>query len=204
MNELKKVKTKQIYQMMNNLEEKLIHALDQDSSLPIEGSFDGSSAAVLILLVRNNGKWHILYTRRTNNVKTHQGEVSFPGGGFEEQDQSLRETALRETWEEIGINPSEIKIYGSLPPTKTISNFMVYPFVGVIEELPALKVNKNEVEKVFLIPLDWLMDQRNYYEKDVEIGTRTAKGVLHYEVFDNELLWGLTARITQQLIQLIK
>ncbi len=190
--------------ILNNLEDYLKDNCKKSLLQPNEDVFDSSSAAVLILLVKKDDTWHILYTRRTNNVKTHQGEVSFPGGSFESQDQSLQQTALRETWEEIGIDPGKITIYGSLLPTKTISNFMVYPFVGIIEELPILKINKCEVEKVFLIPLDWLMDQRNYYEKDIQIGDLFAKGVLHYQIYDGELLWGLTARITQQLIRLIK
>lgn len=163
-----------------------------------------SPAAVLILLVKYNKKWNIIYTRRTHSVSTHQGEVSFPGGTYEEEDKMLLRTALRETREEIGIKSDNIKILGGLDPFKTITNYLVYPFVGVILDLVKFKINENEVERVFLIPIEWLKDKSNYYEQDHHIDHVMVKKVLHYIDFDNEHLWGLTARITQHLLGLLE
>jgi peroxisomal coenzyme A diphosphatase NUDT7 len=163
-----------------------------------------SAAAVLILLVKINQEWNIIYTRRTHAVSTHQGEVSFPGGAYEEQDQTLVQTALRETWEEIGIEEENIKILGGLDPVITITNYLVFPFIGMMKDLVDFKINENEVERVFLIPILWLKDRSNYYEQDHLINHSMVKKVIHYKDFKDEHLWGLTARITQQLLELME
>ncbi|PKO03544.1 MAG: hypothetical protein CVU43_02120 [Chloroflexi bacterium HGW-Chloroflexi-5] len=162
------------------------------------------AAAVLILLVKDSDEWKIVYTRRTKNVRTHQGEVSFPGGAYEPQDENTVQTALRETYEEIGINPDCITIIGGLEPIRTISNFVVYPYVGVMECLPDFVINLDEVERIFLIPLDWLTNPDNFYEQDHMVENQFFHKVIHYRDFEGEHLWGLTARITQQLLKISK
>jgi 8-oxo-dGTP pyrophosphatase MutT (NUDIX family) len=178
--------------------DKSIHDFDP----AIFGSSDQTPAAVLILLVYFREKWNILFTRRTSKVRTHQGEVSFPGGSYEQEDRALLKTALRETWEEIGISPDCIKILGELNPYKTISNFLVYPFVGKLTCELNFDMQSDEVERVFLIPVDWLKDKAHFYEDEYTLDGHTFRKVIHYKDYDGEHLWGLTARITQEILSL--
>lgn len=173
----------------------LFHTLEDDNLSP---------AAVLVLLVKKDENWNILFTRRTNGVRTHQGEVSFPGGAYEEGDESLINTALRETKEEIGVNLENITILGALDACKTVTNFVVYPFVGILEWPAAFNLNKNEVERAFLIPIEWLFDTKNYHEKDHIINGVNIRRVIHYHDYDGEHLWGFTARVTQQILSLMR
>ena len=185
---------------MTDLESILVERLNPvEDTLPIEIEKD-TTAAVMILLAEQNGAWNIVYTRRTNEVKTHQGEVSFPGGSYESQDKSLAQTALRETMEEIGIEPDCIKLLGGMDPHKTIYDFLVFPFVGILQCASEFTMNPAEVDRVFMIPLNWLMDSNNYYEKDHMIYGQDVRSVLHYHDFLGEHLWGLTARITREIL----
>jgi 8-oxo-dGTP pyrophosphatase MutT (NUDIX family) len=186
---------------MDELEERLSLFLNHNISIPESGAME-LAAAVLILLVKENDDWKIVYTRRTTGVRTHQGEVSFPGGAYEIGDESMVQTALRETYEEIGVNPECIRIIGGLEPIRTISNFMVYPFVGIMECDPEFLINPDEVERLFMIPLKWLRNPDNFYEQDHLVENRYVRKVIHYLSFDGEHLWGLTARITQQLLEI--
>jgi 8-oxo-dGTP pyrophosphatase MutT (NUDIX family) len=186
-------------ELENTLEGKLLHSTEKIGDFIAEGL----AAAVLILLVKIKSEWNIVYTRRTNGVRTHQGEVSFPGGAYEKGDLSMDQTALRETWEEIGVKPDCIKLLGGLNPIKTISNFMVYPYVGIMNCSPVFKINVDEVETVFLIPVNWLKDEANKYEQDHIIDEHTVRRVIHYVDYHGEHLWGLTARITQEILTIM-
>jgi len=177
----------------------------ENVSISKEGcSPDSSCAAVLIPLVFEDNEWHLLYTRRSSNVASHQNEVSFPGGSFENQDIDLERTALRETFEEIGIKPDAISIIGALDYSLTITGFKVYPFVGILKWPTILKINTREVHSVFTIPISWLLDPKNYYESDYFNPTFGNRKVIHYQEFKGEHLWGYTARLTQQFLELIK
>ncbi|PKN97185.1 MAG: CoA pyrophosphatase [Chloroflexi bacterium HGW-Chloroflexi-4] len=187
---------------MDELEKKLSQVLKSQTQVESVGGSFVNAAAVLILFVNVSDEWNIVYTRRTNNVRTHQGEVSFPGGAYEPEDASMVSTALRETYEEIGIKPECIRILGGLDPVRTISNFTVYPYVGILECEPTFLINFNEVERVFMIPLKWLTDPLNFYEQDHLVEQQFIRRVVHYNDFEGEHLWGLTARITQQLLEI--
>lgn len=188
---------------MDELEERLAQVLIQNTAAVTGGEATESAAAVLILLVKDLENWNIVYTHRTNGVRTHQGEVSFPGGAYEAADESMVNTALRETFEEIGVKPECIRIIGGLDPIRTISNFMVYPFVGIMECVPEFVINPEEVERLFMIPLNWLENPENFYEQDHLVENQFVRKVIHYRNYDGEHLWGLTARITQQLLELV-
>jgi 8-oxo-dGTP pyrophosphatase MutT (NUDIX family) len=95
-------------------------------------------AAVLVPLIWENDEWHILYTRRTDRVESHKGQVSFPGGACDEGETTPEQTALREAEEEIGLNPQHVKVLGRLANMITISNFRVTPVVGVITKWPTV------------------------------------------------------------------
>ena len=185
---------------MEDLVKQLSLSSNNNSAILPEPETFESAAAVLILLVKDGGDWKIVYTRRTTGVRTHQGEVSFPGGAHEFYDADMVQTALRETHEEIGIKQECIKVIGSLDPIRTISNFIVYPIVGIMECNPDFVINHDEVDRVFLIPLSWLKNPENYYEQDHLVENQFVRRVIHYHNFDGEHLWGLTARITQKLL----
>jgi 8-oxo-dGTP pyrophosphatase MutT (NUDIX family) len=140
----------------------------------------------------------LLYTRRTQHVESHKGQVSFPGGACDEGETTSEQTALREAQEEIGIDPSEVRILGRLASMITISTFRVTPVVGVLRWPSVFRLNANEVERIFTVPLDWLADTANRWEFTLPARPR---GVIVYHPFDGELLWGATARMTVEFLK---
>lgn len=154
-------------------------------------------AAVLVPLVWDTDAWALLFTRRTDHVESHKGQVSFPGGACDEGETTPEETALREAQEEVGIEPSKVHILGRLANLITITSFRVAPVVGVIEWPCVLRISAHEVERVFTIPLEWLADRRNRWEFGLPGRNRT---LLAYHPYDGELLWGATARIAADFL----
>ncbi len=162
-------------------------------------------AAVLVLFMRKKEQWHILYTQRTHSVRDHKGQVSFPGGAWEDQDLCLKETALRETFEEIGIKKEDIQILGSLPPINTISNYTITPFVGLISSELHFHLEKAEVESVFSIPITWLADESNREEREfIDKSSNVHRNVVFYKEYNGHILWGITAMLTIKILELIK
>jgi len=155
-------------------------------------------AAVLIPLTRVADDWHILYTRRTDEVEHHKGQVSFPGGRADPEDISPEATALREADEEVGIRPEDVRVLGRLGEMMTVSNYLVTPVVGVFPWPYAFRIHTVEVSRVFTMPLIFLADRSNYQEF---IRAETGRGVITYFPFDGELLWGATARMTVAFLQ---
>src|SRR5512138_2093626 len=157
-------------------------------------------AAVLIPLVWHNEEWHLLFTRRTDTVESHKGQVSFPGGGCDEGETTPEQTALREAQEEIGVDPERVRVLGRLPEMITITSFHVTPVVGVIEWPTVFTVGQHEVERVFTIPLYWLADTRNRWEFPIG-GPR--RNLIAFHPYDGELLWGATARMTVDFLKVL-
>jgi 8-oxo-dGTP pyrophosphatase MutT (NUDIX family) len=155
-------------------------------------------AAVLLPLLYFDHEWHILYTRRTDRVESHKGQVSFPGGACDEGETTPEQTALREADEEIGVSPTDVQVLGRLSRMVTISNFRVSPIVGVIPFPYAFKVAGVEVARVFTIPLLWLANRNNYWE--FSLGSED-RSVIAYHPYDGELLWGATARMTVNFLK---
>ena len=110
-------------------------------------------AAVLIPLVWYDEEWHLLFTRRTDTVESHKGQVSFPGGACDEGETTPEQTALREADEEIGIQPADVKVLGRLSNLVTITYFRVTPVVGVVRWPAVFRVAAHEVARIFTIPL---------------------------------------------------
>lgn len=160
-------------------------------------------AAVLMPLFFDSGEWHLLFTRRSDRLNDHKGQVSFPGGAWEVGDNDLTSTALRETWEEIGIEPKVVTILGKLEPRELITGFEVTPVVGKILWPYSLKILEDEVAKVFSIPLNWLADEENWILKDHYYQGQIYK-VIYYLPYDGEVLWGASASMTLELIDLLK
>jgi 8-oxo-dGTP pyrophosphatase MutT (NUDIX family) len=157
-------------------------------------------AAVLIPLLRQDDEWHLLFTRRTNKVESHKGQVSFPGGACDAGETTPEETALREANEEIGIDPQKVRVLGRITNMITITSFRVAPVVGVIEWPAVLHLGKDEVERVFTIPLNWLAEKTNRWEFTMP-GRKRSLIVFH--PYDGELLWGATARMTVDFLRVL-
>lgn len=160
-------------------------------------------AAVLMPLYRDNGEYKLLFTKRTNRVEHHKGQISFPGGAFDKEDRSFLETALREANEEIGLSKEDVEILGQLDDTLTIaSRFIIHPFVGFIPYPYHFSLNSNEVERVIEVPLKLFfdhesVDKRAHFE---------FEGVLYqtpvYE-YNGDIIWGATARIMENFVDII-
>ena len=160
-------------------------------------------AAVLVPLVWDQGRWNLLFTRRAMDLEDHSGQVSFPGGAWEERDGDLEQTALREAWEEVGIDPASVAVIGKMARFDMVSYFQVTPVVGVVAWPCELKINASEVARAFTVPLDWLADPRNYQIKPRQFEDQTFR-IPYYNDYDGEIVWGATAQITQEFLQLIQ
>ena len=157
-------------------------------------------AAVLIPLVWHDDEWHLLFTRRTDTVESHKGQVSFPGGGCDESETTPEQTALREAEEEIGLNPNNVRVLGRLPNLITITYFRVTPVVGVVRWPAVFRVGEHEVARIFTIPLAWLSNPSNRWEFEM-LGR--LRSLIAYHPYDGELLWGATARMTVDFLKVL-
>jgi 8-oxo-dGTP pyrophosphatase MutT (NUDIX family) len=163
------------------------------------------SASVMVLLHLIGHQWHLLFIRRTTDPNDpHSGQVAFPGGRRNHLDKNSKDTALRETNEETGINPSDIQILGRLGDMMTITKYRVSPFVGMFPWPYHLVPQEGEVARIFSIPLDWLADPHNH---EVRMRGLQILGqdipVIYFQRYDNELLWGASARITIQFLEAV-
>ncbi len=132
-------------------------------------------------------------------MKHHAGQIALPGGKIEEGETAL-ETALRETWEEIGLNRDQIKILGSLSALYVeVSRFQIHPFVGWLDKKPGFVINKNEVEKTISFPLK---SMKNTFD-EVELETFTGKLNVPCIWFEGEIIWGATAMILSELADVL-
>lgn len=171
---------------------------------PFEPSDTASKSAVLLLLVGDSfDNLKILFTLRSSKLPLHSNQISFPGGHCE-RDEDIRFTALRETFEEIGLNSKDIKILGELsklyvPPSDTI----ISPVVGYLSSLKELKVNKVEVEEVFLVDLRYFFDETKREEEIWEHKSMQIKVSL-WRVHPKVPLWGATAMILSEFIDIAK
>jgi 8-oxo-dGTP pyrophosphatase MutT (NUDIX family) len=163
-----------------------------------------SAAAVLVLIHPRSGEPNVIFTERTNHVEHHKGQMSFPGGACDDVDDCCEETALRETQEEIGVEREHVRLIGCLDDMVTISNFRVTPCVGVLEfegEYP-YKINDHEVTRVVEVPLTFLLEEGNM---ELEVREHQGREVLVPAFFyDGHRIWGATARMLHQLIELLR
>jgi 8-oxo-dGTP pyrophosphatase MutT (NUDIX family) len=157
-------------------------------------------AAVLVPLVWHDDEWHLLYTRRTDKVESHKGQVSFPGGACDDGETTPEQTALREAEEEIGIDPKDVKVLGRLANLITITYFRVTPVVGVVRWPTVFRVGEHEVARVFTIPLRWLANPSNRWQFE---RSDLNRALIAYHPYDGELLWGATARMTVDFLSVL-
>ena len=163
---------------------------------------DLKPSAVLIPIYERDGAWHIILTKRSEDVEHHKGQVSFPGGAYDEEDGDLETTALREAFEETGIRPEDVEILGMLDDQATFtSNFAISPFVGTIPYPYEFTVSRKEVEELIEAPIASLLDPSCFSPQ-----TPDAEGRLHpwgYYRYGGHNITGITARILKQLLDLV-
>lgn len=136
-------------------------------------------------------------------MKHHPGQISFPGGKMEKDDDSALVAALREAREEVGIDPSSVEILGKLSDLYVeVSQFSIQPFLAWADVKPEFKVNYDEVEALILLPLNLVMEDNIIAETEME--TVTGLLPIKYYPFNNEMIWGATAMILSELVEILK
>lgn len=162
-------------------------------------------AAVLIPLVMGERGWEVIFIRRTEvEGDMHSGQVALPGGRRERDDDSLTAAALRETHEELGVQPKDVTVLGQLNEFIAISNYRVTPFVGTLPWPYPIRKDDREVARWFTIPLAWLADPANHrVEKRTLPNGLGEVPVIFFEDYDGEMLWGLSARIITELLEVL-
>ncbi|MPY91775.1 MAG: NUDIX domain-containing protein [Acidimicrobiia bacterium] len=166
-------------------------------------------AAVLLPLYTGGDGLRVVLTRRPTAMRSHSGEVSFPGGGFEATDADLVATALRESEEEIALPADRVEIIGQLDPLATLSSAaMITPYVGYVADLPALRPEPREVAAILHVPVAELLEDGVFHQEwwplppqvvDVEAGAAAWRPMFFYEL-TGDTVWGATARLLTQLL----
>ena len=173
--------------------EPLLLTPEEAAALDVHGRTD---AAVLVPLFARDGELHTVFTRR-RDLRRHAGEISFPGGR-QDPGEDLRQTALREAHEEIGLDPAGVELVGALSPTPTVvTSYAIYPFVGVIEPATAWRPSAGEVAEVLELSLPKLKQgygRERLIRRGLPFRTDVYKS-------DGALIWGATARILGDLFE---
>jgi len=159
-------------------------------------------AAVLVPLLQVDGRPALLYTRRSAALPHHQGQVAFPGGLREEGDRGPLGTALREAAEEVGVDPLAVRILARMETTETLREFCIHPLLSLWPDGPYAPRSPEEVERVFTVPLEWLVDPASQRQVIVESsGLRLSVPAFPY---DGEIIWGATFRMTQDFLSRLR
>jgi 8-oxo-dGTP pyrophosphatase MutT (NUDIX family) len=161
-----------------------------------------TSAAVLLPIYESEGEYYILFTKRTEKLMYHKGQICFPGGGCHQEDETPLDTALREAFEEVGLRPEDVEVLGELDKMCTAtSSFLITPFVGVIPYPYEFTVSADEIDELIEVPISALLDERNYYEK-----LQDYQGIPYMGSFfdyEGKVIWGATAKILRQFLDLV-
>ncbi len=166
---------------------------------------DSQYAAVLIPFFRFKEQWHLLFIRRAvHKQDPHSGQIAFAGGKYEDYDANLKATALREAQEEIGLAPDDVTLLGELNEYHSISHFRITPVVSFIPWPYEFTLDKKEVARTLMIPLNWLANPENYSIKPYQSEKNKTFEVIYFNEYDGEVLWGVTARMTLSLISLLR
>ena len=160
-------------------------------------------SSVLVLIFPIDGKLYTCLTKRPSTMKFHPGQISFPGGKVEMEDASAEMAALREASEEVGIEPDTIEVLGKLSDFYLeISRFSIQPFLAWTDQKPEFRLNYDEVEELILFPLSDFIENENILETEMQ----TLTGLLQVNYFPHEgqIVWGATAMILAELIEILK
>jgi len=168
-----------------------------------------TKAAVLFSIIPHvNKPYELILIHRSNMGTRHRGEISFPGGKFEpEEDITLKDTALRETEEEIGVPKSNIRIIGCLDDFPTISKFIITPFLGLISKNQKLTRDEREVQKILKVPIDFFINKINFSEQEFNVADEKFP-VFYYNFYNEEngqiyTIWGVTAFLITHFLELV-
>lgn len=157
-------------------------------------------AAVLVPIIYQEQLPHLLFTKRSEDLGNHPGQMSFPGGGREPTDDSLSDTAVREAHEEISLDPTEVTLVGQLDDIRTISGYSVTPFVAEIPDRE-YQPDEREVAEITKLPLESITDPANY-DSEPRSSPRYGDTVIHYFHVNGFTVWGATGRILVQFLEL--
>lgn len=174
-----------------------LEARDRELLQPPEGR---RRAAVLVPLFVRDGALRVLLTRRTDTVEHHRGQISFPGGVEEPDDETPWQTAVRETEEELGIAPEHVRLLGALTPLVTVTDFFVEPFVGAVPYPHVLRPAEAEIAEVIDVPVAALLDPK-VLERRVLPGREEPTLFYHY---GPHVIWGATARMMAELLEALR
>lgn len=158
-------------------------------------------AGVLLVVYVKDGEPSVLLNKRTELVEHHKGEISFPGGSMDDADESLLQTALRETHEEMGIDPGEVELLGQLDDMPTISNFLISPFVATIPYPYRFEPSEIEVAEVLEVPISHLRDEQSWRDE-----ARVHQGALNVSrsyVYQEHIIFGATAKILTNFLEVV-
>ena len=159
------------------------------------------SAAVLLPIYYKQGQYYILFTKRTEKVKEHKGQICFPGGAYQEGDETLVNTALRECAEEIGLMADKIEVLGELDDTVTVtSGYIISSFVGFIPWPQALEVDQREAGEIIEVPISALLDKGCLREETKIIDGEAVN--LYFYHYQGRVIWGATAGILNHFLDI--
>jgi len=166
--------------------------------IEISDDEEKKAAAVLVPVFEEGNDLRLLFTKRTHTVQHHKGQICFPGGMYEEEDEHLWQTALRESHEEIGLNPGQVSFVFELPKLLTPTMFEITPFVGFIHHDFKVIPNPHEIDSVFTVPISHFRESSN-----LRFETREFNGKSHnipFFTYKEHTIWGATGRIIQNLV----
>ena len=158
-------------------------------------------AGVLVPIVMTTNGCTFLFTKRTEHVETHKGQISFPGGVIDQADAGIVETALREAYEEIGLPREAVEVLGLLGDLATPTGFVITPVVGWVAALPPLAINTDEVDEVFQVPVQFFAEGGKGRMEPRNVQGR-AHEVWYYDT-GSHIIWGATAAIIRSLLQMV-
>ncbi|HAZ80803.1 MAG TPA: hypothetical protein DCX08_12805 [Porticoccaceae bacterium] len=170
-------------------------------TLPVEGHM--TSAAVLVVLWGSNDDPKVILTQRSEHLKSHAGEVAFPGGKWDPEDTDLLQTALRETFEEIGLSSSAIRPIAMLPSgSPRLRDIQVTPFVAIADNKLFLKAQEDEIAAIFHTPLKAFMDVNSYEYHEMKVGSEFGGGMVRFPflMFEGYKIWGFTLKVIVDLL----
>ena len=179
--------------MLNNITEKI---KSYSGTPPVE---ELRKAAVLMAITDSKDP-ELIYTLRSNKVGSHGGEVSFPGGMYEEEDNTLQNTALRESQEETGLDKAKVNILGPIDTVVSRFNVSVTPYVGIVPDDIELNDNSDEIEACFRVPLSFLLEDKRH--RNDEINRNGDIFFMPAYQYDSYIIWGLTAMITVDFLNI--
>lgn len=159
-------------------------------------------SAVLVPLFVRGGAVHVVFTKRPETLRQHPGQISFPGGGRESVDATPLHTALRETREELGIAPEQVRVLGRLDELPTITEYLIIPYVGVIPPDVVYVQSQEEVEEVIEVPLEHLLDTSHQRTERRRVLAQDRD--IYFYDFGRHVIWGATAQILRNLLTIAK